>query len=160
MALKAIYSRSLKSAQDTASLVPSSHPAVDLYSEDSGEGKSYDDVLKRTDVAAVIIALPIRNQPEYIKKALAAGKHVLSEKPAAPDSAAAVELIKWYHGISAEKRVTWAVAEQFRYLDKYVWAGQEARKLGKVTGFVVKVFYMMKPGILSLIRSFPSLSCC
>lgn len=51
-----------------------------LYSEDSEEGKSLDDLLARSDIKAVTIALPIKNQPEYIKKALLAGKHVLSEK--------------------------------------------------------------------------------
>jgi predicted dehydrogenase len=53
---------------------------VALYSEDSGEGKSLDDLLARSDIKAVTIALPIKNQPEYIRKALLAGKHVLSEK--------------------------------------------------------------------------------
>jgi predicted dehydrogenase len=53
---------------------------VALYSEDSGEGKSLDDLFARSDIKAVTIALPIKNQPEYIRKALLAGKHVLSEK--------------------------------------------------------------------------------
>jgi predicted dehydrogenase len=49
--LKAIYSRSLKSAEDTAQ---ASGKQVELYSEDSNQG--YKDVLKREDVDAVIIA--------------------------------------------------------------------------------------------------------
>lgn len=52
LTLKAIYSRSLKSAK---SLSPDTS-GVDLYSDDSGEGKSYKDLLKRTDIHAVIIA--------------------------------------------------------------------------------------------------------
>ncbi|KAA6408676.1 MAG: glucose-fructose oxidoreductase [Lasallia pustulata] len=79
LTLKAIYSRSLKSAK-SLSIDTSS---VDLYSDDSGEGKSYTDLLKRPDIQAVIIALPIPNQPLYIRAALSAGKHVLSEKPVA-----------------------------------------------------------------------------
>lgn len=50
--LKAIYSRSLKSAQDLAS----GTDGIDLYSEDSGAGKSYDDLLARSDIRAVTIA--------------------------------------------------------------------------------------------------------
>lgn len=50
--LKAIYSRSLKSAQSLADGLS----GVDLYSEDSGSGKAYDDLLARSDIVAVIIA--------------------------------------------------------------------------------------------------------
>lgn len=49
--LKAVYSRSRKSAQDLASSVSD----IDLYSEDSGSGYSYADLLARDDIAAVII---------------------------------------------------------------------------------------------------------
>jgi predicted dehydrogenase len=40
-----------------------------------------DDLLTRSDTHAVIIALPIKNQLDYARKSLLAGKHVLSEKP-------------------------------------------------------------------------------
>lgn len=69
LTLKAIYSRSLKSAKALET-------NVDLYSDDSGSGKTYHDLLLRDDIHAVIIALPIMSQPEYIEAALAAGKHV------------------------------------------------------------------------------------
>jgi predicted dehydrogenase len=49
--LKAVYSRSLRSAEDTAK---ASGKQVELYSEDSKQG--YKDVLNREDVDAVIIA--------------------------------------------------------------------------------------------------------
>ncbi len=52
LTLKAIYSRSLKSAQ---SLSPDTS-SVDLYSDDSGAGKGYRDLLSRPDIQAVIIA--------------------------------------------------------------------------------------------------------
>lgn len=52
LTLKAIYSRSLKSAQSLASGLSD----VDLYSEDSGAGKGYADLLARQDIKAVIIA--------------------------------------------------------------------------------------------------------
>ncbi|KAK0958438.1 hypothetical protein LTS01_021887 [Friedmanniomyces endolithicus] len=90
--LKAIYSRSLKSAKAVAATLSN----IDLYSEDSDQ--SYQDLLSRDDVQAVIIALPIMNQPEFIRKALEKGKHVLAEKPLAKDVATGRELVEWYRG--------------------------------------------------------------
>jgi len=52
LTLKAIYSRSLHSATSLAT----DDSKVDLYSDDSGSGKSYADLLARSDVQAVIIA--------------------------------------------------------------------------------------------------------
>lgn len=144
LSVKAIYSRSLKSAQDTAAILKDSHGEIDLYSQDSGDGKTFKDILKRSDVVGVIIALPIMNQPEYIKQALEAGKHVLAEKPVGPDVASAKKMIQWYREHAAPKGTIWAVAEQFRYIQKYQVAAAEARQLGKVTGCFFKVFYMIK----------------
>ena len=58
LTLKAVYSRSLKSAQS----LTTGASKVDLYSDDSGEGKGYKDVLARDDVHAVIIAYVHRVQ--------------------------------------------------------------------------------------------------
>ncbi|OQE44210.1 hypothetical protein PENCOP_c002G06062 [Penicillium coprophilum] len=137
--LKAIYSRSLKSAQDLAS----DTSEVDLYSEDSGSGKSYTDLLARSDIGAVIIALPILVQPEFIKNALLAGKHVLSEKPIAKDVATAQELLKWYKSEIDTSKVFWAVAENFRYMTKFLFAAEQVQKLGKVQNFRVNVHSLM-----------------
>ncbi len=52
LTLKAIYSRSLQSAKSLAT----DDSKVDLYSDDSGSGKSYADLLARSDIQAVIIA--------------------------------------------------------------------------------------------------------
>jgi len=73
--IKAVYSRSKKSAE---ALLPNG--SVDIYSDDSGSGKGLDDLLSRTDIRAVDVALPINNQPNVIKKALNAGKHVVHSK--------------------------------------------------------------------------------
>lgn len=143
LSLKAIYSRSLKSAQDTASL--NTKAQVDLYSADSGEGKSYQDLLQREDVSAVIIALPIVSQPEYIEKALKAGKHVLAEKPLAKDVDNGKKLIQYYEDVSSTNDVTFAIAENVRFMPIFTYAAEEAKKLGKVTHFSVKVFSLMKP---------------
>ncbi|KAF4928917.1 hypotheticall protein [Colletotrichum viniferum] len=144
--LKAIYSRSLKSAKDTASLANKSGAAPDLYSDDSGAGKSFKDLLARDDIKAVILALPIPNQPEYIEQALAAGKHVLAEKPIAADVARAQKLIEYYNKVSAENGVTFAIAENYRFQPRFTTARDEVQKLGKVIGFNARVFFFVKLG--------------
>ncbi|KAJ5677901.1 uncharacterized protein N7477_003534 [Penicillium maclennaniae] len=138
--LKAIYSRSLKSAQTLANGTSS----IDLYSEDAGAGNSFDDLLSRPDIGAVIIALPILVQPEFIKKALLAGKHVLSEKPIAKDLATAQGLLKWYGANVDTKKTFWAVGENFRYTTKYLFAAEQVRKMGKVKHFRVNVQNLVK----------------
>ncbi|KAB8260676.1 hypothetical protein BDV32DRAFT_158611 [Aspergillus pseudonomiae] len=140
--LKAIYSRSLTSAQTLATGVS----GVDLYSEDAGSGKSYDDLLSRSDITAVIIAIPILVQPEFIRKALIAGKHVLSEKPIAKDLSAAQDLINLHNSRIVSSKTVWAVAENWRYMSKFVRAAQEVRRLGGVKNFRVVMRSMIKPG--------------
>jgi predicted dehydrogenase len=142
LTLKAIYSRSLKSAKALGEAAGN----VDLYSDDSGSGKSYHDLLQRTDIHAVILALPILSQTKYVETALAAGKHVLSEKPIAGDIEAAEQLIQYYNTKIDKNKVFWGVAENFRFLDSFLYAQQEIHKLGKVLGFRVKMFMMIKPG--------------
>ncbi|KAK5060011.1 hypothetical protein LTR84_009895 [Exophiala bonariae] len=142
LTLKAIWSRSLKSAQS----LEADSSKVDIYSEDSGAGKSLDDVLARSDVGAVIIALPIKNQPEYIRKSLLAGKHVLSEKPVAENVKEAVELIKWYRSEIAGKGVTWAVAENQRYLANFIRAAEAVQTLGRQLTFRTRMQVLVSGG--------------
>lgn len=147
LSLKIIYSRSLASAQSTARLLPASHAPVDVFSEDSPDaGRTFGDVLARPDIVGVIVALPIALQPRFVEAALRAGKHVLAEKPVAPDVEGARRLIATYRDIAGAKGPFWSVAEQFRFLPKYTWAAGEARKLGRVIGFHFKVFQLCTQG--------------
>ncbi|KAJ8133404.1 hypothetical protein O1611_g225 [Lasiodiplodia mahajangana] len=141
---KAVWSRSLKSAEETAKLLADGGATVDVYSTESGPDKSYDDLLKRPDIAGLILALPIVDQPSYIEKALAAGKHVLAEKPIAKDIDTAVKLIEYYKKVSIETKATLAIAENFRFQKGWPYAVDEIKKLGRVTGFVVKICSMMQ----------------
>lgn len=120
--------------------------------------------MARDDIKAVVIAydaptlpvfttttantthrLPILVQPGVIKKALSAGKHVLSEKPIAPDLASATELIKWYHS-QIPPSVNWSVAENFRFLEAYRYARSKIESLGRILGFSVEVCTLVHPG--------------
>lgn len=156
--MKAVYSRSRKSAQDLAGIAP----GVDLYSDDSGAGHAYADLLARDDIQALIIAyakpfpwhlreditnppsLPILIQPDFIRQALLAGKHVLSEKPIAKDVATARELLEWYRANIDTNKVIWAVGENYRYLTKFLFAAERVRELGSVKNFRVNVHNMVK----------------
>lgn len=88
--------------------------SIDLYSDDTA-GKGLDELLKRGDISAVIIVLPIPVQPDVCRKALAAGKHVLVEKPLAKDVKTAKELVIEYQREYLPKGLVFSVAEQFRY---------------------------------------------
>jgi predicted dehydrogenase len=98
-----------------------------------------DNLLQREDIHAVVIALPILVQPDIIKRAISAGKHVLSEKPIAKDVATAQELITWYK----EKRSMriWSVAENFRFLEAIQYGAEQVKKIGgNVTTFSMKLY--------------------
>ena len=141
LTLKAVYSRSLKSAKTLGT----DESKVALYSEDSGAGKSLNDLLARDDIHAVIIALPIKNQPEYVRKCIEARKHVLSEKPVAENVADAVELIEWYES-SAPKGVLWAVAENGRFWASVLRAGEISNTLGDLLTFRARMQFLVKEG--------------
>ncbi|KAL2811609.1 hypothetical protein BJX63DRAFT_444028 [Aspergillus granulosus] len=111
LSLKAVYSRSQTSAEN---FVAAADEEIEAYFDSPGiPSKSLDDLLKRDDIAAVIIAVAIPVAPDIIKRALAAGKHVLSEKPIAPDVKTARELMEYHHKQTTS--VIWAVGENFRF---------------------------------------------
>ena len=119
---------------------------IDLYSEDSE--KSLDELLSRSDIHAVIVCLPILNQPTYIRQSLQAGKHVLSEKPITENVSDAAELTKWYRSeqTSGNLKVSWAVAEQFRFLNSFTQGAEEVKKLGKVLNFRLRMQTLVEGG--------------
>ncbi|KAI0528269.1 hypothetical protein F5B22DRAFT_641240 [Xylaria bambusicola] len=144
ISVKAVWSRSLKSAEGTAKSLADAGASVEVYSSESGSGKSYDDLLKREDIVGVIVALPIMDQPSFIEKALAAGKHVLAEKPIAKDLDTAIKLVEYYKKVSKETKATLAIAENFRFMKGWAYAAEEIKKLGRMTGFFVRLNMMMQ----------------
>lgn len=147
LVLRGIYSRSLRSAQAVAEDVPASAGAVPLYSEDQDGANTLADLLARDDVQAVIIALPILVQPDFVVQALRAGKHVLSEKPVAKDVAAARALIATYKElVAAGTKATFGVAENIRYMAAYQHAATQVGPLGRVLGVRLQSYGNVKPG--------------
>ncbi len=113
--VKAVYSRSRKSSTEFAEAAQEKlglKHKLDVYNEED-EGRSLDSLLARPDIEAVIVVLPITLQPDIVRKALAAGKHVLSEKPVAPDVASGRALIEEYEAKYKPQGLVWRVAENF-----------------------------------------------
>ncbi|KAJ7091565.1 oxidoreductase family protein [Mycena belliarum] len=139
--LRAVYSRSEKSSHEfsDAAAAMGLTPAPAIY-HDGDPSMDLDALLARTDITAVAVVLPITLQPSIILKALAAGKHVLSEKPVAPDVAGGISLIKTYDE-KYRKNLVWRVAENFEAEPGFRAAGEAiaAGKIGKVVFFKATV---------------------
>ncbi|KAG6897088.1 hypothetical protein C0992_004172 [Termitomyces sp. T32_za158] len=164
--LRAVYSRSEKSAQDLAAAAAealglTAPPAV-YHDSGPASQSDLDALLARSDISAVIVVLPITLQPSIILKAFAAGKHVLSEKPVAPGVKQGLELIKKYNDIYKPKGLIWRVAENFEAEAGFRAAGAAiaAGKIGKLDGGVhtVAALRTMLPSRLTHLTGFASLN--
>ena len=71
---------------------------------------------------------------------------MLSEKPIAPTIKDAEELIKWYHANVDTTKVTWGVAENFRYMNSFDYAQEAIQKLGRILNFRVGMYTMTTGG--------------
>ena len=83
------------------------------------------DVLAREDVEAVDLVLPIDVMPQAVEQALAAGKHIISEKPMAPDVATGRSLLAQH---ARTPGLVWMVAENWRYESAFVGAAEIIRR--------------------------------
>ncbi|KAG1847145.1 hypothetical protein C8R48DRAFT_615891 [Suillus tomentosus] len=135
--LRAVYSRSEKTAREFAAQATTLLNATPDVYYDGNPSFNLDTLLARPDISSVIVILPITQQPSIILKALAAGKHVLSEKPVAPDVASGAKLIAQYEAEYKPKGLVWRVAENFEAEPGYIAAGRAiaAGKIGKVAFF-------------------------
>ncbi|KAF5598667.1 Oxidoreductase [Fusarium pseudocircinatum] len=139
--LKAVYSRSEQAA---ISLAKQARDRVDIYFDSPPiSGRSLDDLLARSDIAAVSACATILVQPQLIRKALRAGKHVLSEKPIAQDTEIAMDLVQWYSAQS--KPPIWAVAENFRFNESLKFAEMKTREMGgELASFRLSYYGLIK----------------
>lgn len=141
--LRAIYSRSEKSAAEFASVAQHelNLPAPPKIYFDEDPHANLDALLAHADIHAVIVALPITLQPAIVRKALAAGKHVLSEKPVALDVAGGLALISEYESTYKSNGLVWRIAENYEVEPAYQAAAAAIRagKIGKVAFFNARV---------------------
>jgi predicted dehydrogenase len=107
--LHTLWSRSEKSVSSLSSkasdLKISPAPKT-LFGDDGLE-----QVLADKEIDCVMIVLPISAQPDFVRKALKAGKHVMSEKPVGKDVETALKLIDEYERDYKPKGLIWRVAE-------------------------------------------------
>ncbi len=109
--IAAVCSRTRRSAETVAESIPYD---VDIYTDIGA-------LLADGSIEAVDIVLPISMLPEVVTQALAAGKHVFSEKPIAPTVADAKALIAASR--SYGDRV-WMVGENWRYEEAFQTAAR------------------------------------
>lgn len=144
--LAAVYSRTKKSATETveAARELGYSGQIDIYSDDS---LPLNDLLAREDISGVVIVLPIAVQPDTVRKALKAGKHILCEKPIAPNRDSAIELVEEYRKVYAPKGLIFSIAEQFRFDLGYVKARDWVRqgKIGTVTAVHARAWENLEP---------------
>lgn len=137
-----MYSRSRKSAEALAAVAGDKVEAY--YDTPTDEATGLEALLKRADIDAVSIAVSISHAPNLIRKALLAGKHVISEKPIAPTTQIARELIELYHNLRQQNsKLLWVVGENFRFWKSVQRAGAVIRSLGdcKLLYFQCRVFH-------------------
>jgi len=108
-----------------------------VYSDDGSKEGGLDTLLSRSDIQAVIVVLPLTQQPEIVLRALAAGKNVLSEKPVAKDVKTGLSLIEKWEKDFKPKGLIWRVAENFEVEPGLVEAGRKikAGAVGDVRSF-------------------------
>ena len=111
--LKEVYSRSEKSSRDlaAAAVVALKLKEPPSIYHDGDSLTDLDALLSRVDITAVTVVLPITLQPSIVLKALAAGKHVLSEKPVAPDVKQGSQSHQHMQEEYQRKGLIWRVAE-------------------------------------------------
>ena len=116
--IAAVYSRTRRSAESVAETIPY---AVDIYTD-------IEALLADGRIEAVDIVLPIPMLPEVVSQALAAGKHVFSEKPIAQTVAEGQALIAACRPFGD---LVWMVGENWRYEEAFQ-AGARAVQAGRI----------------------------
>jgi predicted dehydrogenase len=130
----ALYSRTPASAEAAAALLP--YP-VQIYTQP-------EDIFNDPAIDAVDVVLPILELPGMVKAALAAGKHVISEKPLAATLAEGRAMLK---AAQAHPHLAWVVAENWRYAPHIQHAAQiiQSGALGQLGMFHWAIYAGLKP---------------
>lgn len=129
--VKAVYSRSAQSCDALKAVSsPSITGGVDTFHEGNG---GLDALLARGDIDAVVSALPITYQAAAVRKAWAAGKHVLSEKPVAGSFDEAKSLLQEYEAKHKPQGLVWHVAENYAHEPAFYVAQDLVKNVGKIS---------------------------
>lgn len=136
VAARELYLPALKQLQSRVTLVACANRTrikAEAFAKSAGVPKVVDtaeELIALPEVDAVLISLPIDQQPKYVLYALRAAKPVLSEKPVGPSVRAGKRLIK----AAADLRVPWLVGENFAFMQQVLRfrAWVEAGRIGRV----------------------------
>lgn len=109
--IAAVYSRTQATAESFARLLPT---PPQVYTD-------LDALLANPDLDALNVLLPIEQLAPAVEKALATGKHVISEKPIAHDVAAGRRLLELH---AQRPDQVWMVAENWRYEAAFMQAAE------------------------------------
>ncbi|XP_024973948.1 uncharacterized protein YMR315W-like isoform X2 [Cynara cardunculus var. scolymus] len=133
VALKAIWSRTEKSAREATEIARKVFPNVECKWGDDG----IDEIIRDPDVVAAAVVLSGQIQVDMSLKLLKAGKHVLQEKPAAASCSEVEAALSSYRFLSntPSAQPIWAVAENYRFEPAFV----ESRKLVSEIGDMMSV---------------------
>ena len=121
--LCAVCSRTRKSMAKAEAKVHAAEPARDLRRHNKMEQMFAD-----PDIDAVLLVLPIPLMPAAIEAALRAGKHVLSEKPAAPTLEACDKLLGVLRELGASAPL-WMVLENWACKPSLVWMRERLQRV-------------------------------
>ena len=104
-----------------------------------------DALLARPDIDAVDLLLPIEALAPAVEQALRAGKHVISEKPIAPDVATGERLLGLYANYPQQ---VWMVAENWRYEQAFAAAAEIVQRgdLGTIYAADWALYIPVLPG--------------
>ncbi|KZO94736.1 NAD(P)-binding protein [Calocera viscosa TUFC12733] len=145
----AIYSRSKASAEASVEVCSNFGLGTPAVYHDGDASSDLAALLKRPDIKAVIVALPITKQGEVVLQCLEAGKHVLSEKPVGRDVKEGIELIKQYEKVYKPKGLIWRIAENWEVEPTFLWVKQALASgaIGKVQTFsLISINYVSPVG--------------
>lgn len=109
--------KELKSRVTLAACANRTRAKAEAFAKSAGVVKVVDtaeELIALPEVDAVLISLPIDQQPQYVLQALRASKPVLSEKPVGPNLREGKRLVK----AAAHLGVPWLVGENFAFMQQ------------------------------------------
>ncbi|KAL4443839.1 hypothetical protein ABPG75_011576 [Micractinium tetrahymenae] len=143
LVVAAVWSRSSESCWSVLPELQAISPGCAPFHGDGG----LQALMGSPEIDAVLVVLPRQAQGAVIQAALRAGKHVLSEKPAAPTLQQAEQLLA-FHASLPQPAPLWLVAENYRSIPAFLRLRQAiaAGELGTIVRLDMSADLALAPG--------------